>query len=188
MEIVSSFLNGARLIKPAVFKDERGYFFESYNKNSFAKLGINCVFVQDNESLSSKGVLRGLHFQKTPHAQAKFIRVLEGDIEDIIVDLRLGSPSFGKWHKVRLNAEDNLGLFIPKGFAHGFLVLSDSARISYKCDNFYNKAAESGIKFDDELLKINWGLNGIKPILSAKDRLLPSFKQYQAESVFKYEI
>ncbi len=188
MEILSTFLNGALLIKPRIFKDERGYFFESYNQNSFASLGINCVFVQDNESFSTKGVLRGLHFQKPPYAQAKFIRVLEGEIEDIIVDLRQGSPSFGQWHKVHLKAEDNIGFFIPQGFAHGFLVLSPIARISYKCDNLYNKESEGGIKFDDEQLKIKWDFpKGVTPILSPKDTLLPSFEQYKAEPAFKYQ-
>ena len=187
MEVVSSFLNGAKLLKPQIFEDNRGYFFESYNQQIFESLGIKTIFVQDNESFSKQGVLRGLHFQKPPFAQTKLIYVLEGEIEDFIVDLRLGSPSFAQYKKIILSAENNLRLFVPKGFAHGFFVRKGIVRVAYKCDNFYNPACESGIKFDDKTLNIAWDFDGIKPVLSAKDLALPSFEEYQNNPVFKYE-
>ncbi len=187
MEVIEEFLNGAKLLKPRIFKDARGYFFESYNQNTFSELGINARFVQDNESYSARGVLRGLHFQKGEYCQAKLLRVLEGLIEDVIVDLRLGSPSFGRFKKITLNGEEGLTLFVPRGFAHGFLVLSDGAKVFYKCDNFYNPLSEGGIRFDDPALNIDWDLRGISPMLSDKDLALSSFDEYNKNPVFKYE-
>ncbi len=187
MEIIGEFLNGAKLLKPRIFKDARGCFFESYNQKAFSELGINARFVQENESYSSRGVLRGLHFQKGEYCQAKLLRVLEGLIEDVIVDLRLGSPSFGRFKKITLNGEEGLTLFVPRGFAHGFLVLSDGAKVFYKCDNFYNQLSEGGIRFDDPALNIDWDLRGISPMLSDKDLALSSFDEYNKNPVFKYE-
>ena len=186
MEIMEEFLNGAKLLRPRIFKDARGCFFESYNQKTFSELGINARFVQDNESYSARGVLRGLHFQKGEHCQAKLLRVLEGLIEDVIVDLRLGSPSFGRFKKITLNGEDGLTLFVPRGFAHGFLVLRDGAKVFYKCDNFYNPASEGGIRFDDPSLNIDWSLSGIEPYVSDKDSALNSFEDYKKNPIFSY--
>ena len=186
MEVIEEFLNGAKLLKPRIFKDARGYFFESYNQNTFSELGINARFVQDNESYSARGVLRGLHFQKGANCQAKLVRVLEGLIEDVIVDLRLGSPSFGRFKKITLNGEEGLTLFVPRGFAHGFLVLSDGAKVFYKCDNFYNPSYEGGIRFDDPSLNIDWSLEGLNLSLSDKDSALASFEDYRKEPIFEY--
>lgn len=187
MEVISSFLNGAKLLKPQIYEDNRGYFFESYNQKTFESLGIKTVFVQDNESFSEQGVLRGLHFQKSPFAQAKLLWVCEGEIEDFIVDLRAGSPSFAQYKKIILSAENKLRLFVPVGFAHGFFVRKGPARLNYKCGNFYNPSCESGIRYDDKTLNIAWDFGNIKPVLSAKDLALPSFEEYQKNAVFKYE-
>lgn len=187
MEIIEEFLNGAKLLKPRILKDARGYFFESYNQKTLSELGINARFVQDNESYSARGVLRGLHFQHGKYRQAKLVRALEGLIEDVIVDLRLGSPTFGRFAKITLNGEEGLTLFVPGGFAHGFLVLSDGARVFYKCDNFYNPSYEGGIRFDDSSLNIDWSLTGPEPSLSAKDAALGGFEEYKKNPVFKYE-
>ncbi len=164
-------IDGLILIKPAVFKDERGFFLEEYKKSEFEKAGINCGFVQDNRSKSSKGVLRGLHFQRAPFAQAKLVRCLKGKIWDVAVDLRSGSPTYAKWLAFELSDENFNMLYIPEGFAHGFQVLSDTAEISYKCSKEYAPAYDSGIRYDDPLLKINWPLKAA--VLSEKDKKLP---------------
>lgn len=168
-------LKGCFILEPEVFEDERGYFFESYNHKEFCNaIGREVNFVQDNQSFSKKGVLRGLHFQKGEHAQAKIIQVLEGRIQDVAVDLRKDSPTFAQHFSMELNSEDKKQLFVPRGFAHGFLTLSESARVLYKCDNYYNKRAEGGIRFDCSELNIKWLINTDDLLLSKKDEYLPN--------------
>ena len=170
-------LEGCLIISPQKFSDERGYFFESFNKALFKNItGIEIDFVQDNQSSSSKGVLRGLHFQTGDYEQAKLVRVISGSIQDVCVDIRPNSPTFGHYFSIILDDIMNEQLFIPRGFAHGFLVLEDNTIVSYKCDNYYNKAAESGIRFDDKTLKIAWQKSVSNIILSPKDSILPSFE------------
>ena len=169
-------LKGCFIIEPSVYKDERGYFIESYNQKRFNDLINDEVnFVQDNQSFSSKGVIRALHYQLGEHAQAKLVRVLEGKVLDVAVDLREDSPTFKQHFSIELSAENKKQLFIPSGFAHGFVVLSDTAHFFYKCDNFYNKEAEGGIIYNDKTLNIDWILNEDELIVSEKDRVLPSF-------------
>jgi len=158
MQVTPTKLEGVLILEPTVFGDERGYFLESYNQKVFAEAGIDAVFVQDNQSLSRKGVLRGLHFQTGEHAQAKLVRVLSGCVLDVTVDLRHGSTTYGQHVAVELNDENRKQMYIPRGFAHGFVVLSDEAVFSYKCDNFYNKAAEGGLRYNDPTLGIDWQL------------------------------
>lgn len=160
---------------PRVFEDSRGYFFEAYNENSFRDEGVVTRFVQDNQSKSSYGVIRGLHYQLPPYAQTKLVRVLEGRILDVAVDIRKGSPTFGQSFAIELSAENKKQLFIPSGFAHGFSVLSETATVLYKCDQFYNKASEGGIRYDDPALGIDWQIEKGKEIVSEKDLTLPLF-------------
>ncbi|MEO6850631.1 MAG: dTDP-4-dehydrorhamnose 3,5-epimerase [Mucilaginibacter sp.] len=175
MNIQLTPLEGCVILKPAVFGDERGHFFESFNQQKFNDLtGSNTVFVQDNQSYSTKGVLRGLHLQKGDSAQAKLVRVVKGEVLDVAVDLRSGSKTFGKHFGVRLSADNNLQFFIPRGFGHGFVVLSDDAIFSYKCDNYYDKAAEGGLHYADPALAIDWILPHDELIVSAKDVELPT--------------
>lgn len=177
MIVEETFLKGCLIIKPAVFKDDRGYFFESFNLKKFKKeTGVSVNFVQDNQSKSVKGVLRGLHFQKTPHAQAKLVRVIQGKVLDVVVDLRRESPTFGQHFKIVLDDKEHVQLLIPKGFAHGFLVLSDKAIFSYKCDDFYNKESEQGIIYNDPDLNIDWDFPAQELLLSDKDLKLPRLK------------
>lgn len=174
-------LKGCFIIQPQIFQDKRGYFLESYNKRVFRDLvGCDVNFVQDNESLSSKGVLRGLHYQMGIHAQAKLVRVIKGNILDIVVDIRENSPTFGQHLALELSEKNKKQLFIPRGFAHGFVVLSDTAIFSYKCDNFYNKHSEAGIIYNDSTLNIDWQLKEKELTISDKDSVLPTF-----EKVFK---
>jgi len=168
-------LAGVILFEPAVFPDDRGFFFESYNKKLFEANHLNIELGQDNQSQSSFGVIRGLHYQKTPWAQTKLVRAIRGRILDVMVDLRHGSPTFGKSFSVELSAENKMQVLIPRGFAHGFSVLSETAELSYKCDNFYNKASESGIRFDDPVLQIDWKIPSGKALVSPKDLQLPAF-------------
>lgn len=184
MELIKTSIPDLLIIKPKVFEDERGYFFEGYNKKRFEKAGLNYNFVQDNYSKSQKGVLRGLHYQLAPFAQAKLVRVLKGSVLDVAVDIRKGSPTFGKWEALELSAENKLNLLIPRGFAHGFVVLSDEAEFFYKCDNFYSKEHEAGIRYDDPELNIDWRNQTKNFILSAKDKVLPSFRD--AKINFEY--
>ena len=168
-------LKGCFIIEPQVFKDNRGYFFESFNQDSFNELiGEVIDFVQDNESFSSKGVLRGLHFQKGGYAQAKLVRVVKGKVLDVVVDMRKNSPTFSKHFSIELSEENKTQLFVPKGFAHGFIVLSETATFSYKCDNFYDKASEQGLRYDDPSLGIDWKLPSNELIVSDKDLVLPT--------------
>ena len=165
-------LKGCFVIEPQVFEDERGYFFESHNHKDFCEaIGQEITFVQDNISFSKKGVLRGLHFQKGEYAQAKLISVLQGEIQDVVVDLRKDSPTFCQYLSMDLSSDNKKQLFVPRGFAHGFLTLSDSAKVFYKCDNYYNKKKEGGLCFDDAKLAIDWKLEKSASILSKKDVL-----------------
>lgn len=176
MEIIKTAIEGVLIIKPDVFKDERGYFFESYNKERFAKAGLDMNFVQDNESKSSKGVLRGLHFQRPPFAQGKLVRVIKGSVMDVAVDLRKDSPTYGQWVSHILSEENKEMFWIPEGFAHGFLTLEDETIFSYKCTNVYNKESEGSIIWNDPDINIDWNIE--KPILSEKDKVSPFFKDF----------
>jgi dTDP-4-dehydrorhamnose 3,5-epimerase len=173
MKIVETPLPGLVLIEPKVFEDSRGYFFESYNQQELAKLGLDTRFVQDNQSLSEYGVIRGLHFQLAPYAQSKLVRVLEGSVWDVAVDIRRNSPTYKQFYGVELSAENKLQLFIPQGFAHGFAVTSDKAVFFYKCDNFYNQESERGIHYLDPDLNIPWPIPETKTLVSVKDQVLP---------------
>ncbi|MCB4807294.1 dTDP-4-dehydrorhamnose 3,5-epimerase [Tamlana sp. 62-3] len=170
-------LKGCFILEPKVFNDSRGYFLESFNQKTFKeKTGVTINFVQDNESLSSRGVLRGLHFQKGDFAQAKLVRAVKGSVLDIVVDIRKDSLTFGEHVAVELSEENKKQLFVPRGFAHGFVVLSETALFSYKCDNFYNKASEGGIIYNDKNLNIDWKLNESEFIISEKDLVLPTLE------------
>lgn len=181
MNIEQTTLKDLVVLNPTIFADSRGYFFEAYNEQKLAALGINIDFVQDNQSFSQKGTIRGLHYQNPPFAQTKLVRVLAGEIIDVAVDLRRNSPTFGQHFSIRLSAENNKQLLIPHGFAHGFSVLSETATILYKCDQFYDKASEGGIRFDDQDLNIDWGMDPQNAIISEKDMLLPSFNMCNSQ-------
>ncbi len=170
MNFIKTELDGCVIVEPAIFADERGYFFESYNEAEFFRNGITARFVQDNQSKSSYGVIRGLHCQLGEHAQAKLVRVLQGRVLDVAVDARKESPTFGRHIAVELSAENQRQLFIPRGFLHGFSVLSETAVFAYKCDNFYCKASEFGIRYDDKEIGIDWKIPADKVITSEKDR------------------
>lgn len=170
-------LEGLLLLEPTVYKDPRGHFFESYHKERLEAYGINCDFVQDNQSHSSFGVIRGLHYQKPPYAQTKLVRVSDGVIFDVAVDVRPESSTYGLWFGVELSADNFMQLLIPGGFAHGFAVLSDHATVLYKCNQYYHPESEAGIRFDDPDLQIDWTIDPEKAIISEKDRTLPYFKQ-----------
>lgn len=163
------------VFEPQVWGDERGYFFEAFNANTFKEAGIEAQFVQDNQARSTFGVLRGLHYQLEPFAQAKLVRVLEGEVLDVVVDIRPESPAYGQWYSIRLSAENKKQLFVPRGFAHGYVVLSPTAEFFYKCDNFYSKAHEGGIYYNDPNLQIDWEIDLNAVILSDKDQVLPYF-------------
>jgi dTDP-4-dehydrorhamnose 3,5-epimerase len=166
---------GLLIFEPVAFEDERGFFFESYNERIFQQQNIDIRFVQDNQSHSRYGVIRGLHFQLNPCAQTKLVRSLQGRILDVVVDLRKGSPQYGQSFSIELSADNKKQLYIPKGFAHGFSVLSEKADVVYKCDHFYHKESESGILFNDPVLNIDWKLPSNAIIVSSKDLLLPGF-------------
>ncbi len=170
---------GLVIVEPEVHADARGYFMESYNRREFRAAGIDVDFVQDNQARSVRGTLRGLHFQKT-HPQAKLVRVLSGRVFDAAVDLRESSPTFGRWHGITLDEESHRQFFVPAGFAHGYLVLSDTAVFAYKCSDFYHPEDEGGLRWDDPDVGIQWPLEGIaKPLLSEKDRRMPAFKDLE---------
>ena len=178
-------IEGVYIIEPKVFGDNRGYFMETYNKEHFAEAGLTMNFVQDNESSSSKGVLRGLHFQ-TKHTQGKLVRVTEGEVFDVAVDLRKGSPTYGQWEGVVLSAENKKQFYIPEGFAHGFLVLSDHAIFNYKCTDFYCPEGEGGVLWNDPDIGIEWPLDGIDNIiLSEKDKVHPGLKDLNVPFEYK---
>lgn len=170
MKFINTEIEGVVIVEPKIFEDNRGYFFESYNENEFIANGIANKFVQDNESRSTYGVIRGLHSQKGKYSQAKLVRVLEGKILDVVVDIRVDSKTFGKHIAVELSAENKRQLFIPRGFVHGFSVLSETATFCYKCDNFYNKDAEFTIPFNDKEINIDWKIPLDKAIVSQKDK------------------
>jgi dTDP-4-dehydrorhamnose 3,5-epimerase len=176
MKIVETGFKGLLVIKPTVYSDKRGYFFESFNLGVFQTAGISFSPVQDNESKSSRGVIRGLHYQLKPFDQAKLIRVIEGKILDVVLDIRRDSHTFGKWFSLELDSETKEQLLIPKGFAHGFSVLSDIAIIQYKCDNVYNSQYERGIALNDPDLDINWKTGSLEQVISEKDMKHPLFK------------
>lgn len=173
MKIEKTFIKDLLIVEPTIFGDERGYFFESYSKTKFENLDIHINFVQDNQSFSKRGTLRGLHYQNPPFAQTKLVRVLEGEIIDVAVDLRKDSATYGKVFSVLLSSENKKQLLVPQGFAHGFSVISETASVMYKCDQFYNKASEGGIRFDDSSLNIDWGMDLKDVIVSEKDQKLP---------------
>lgn len=167
MEVIETKLKGVLVLQPKVFEDARGYFFESYNRNLFLKAGLDLNFVQDNQSLSQKGVLRGLHFQNNPHAQGKLVRVITGAVFDVAVDIRKSSPTYGQWFGMELTEENKTMMYIPEGFAHGFATLKDNTIFSYKCTNFYNKASEDCLLWNDPDIGITWNIEN--PLLSDKD-------------------
>lgn len=179
MNFIKTEIEGVYIIEPKVFGDNRGYFMECYNENVFKAAGLNYKFVQDNESKSKKGVLRGLHFQKT-YPQAKLVRVLEGEVFDVAVDLRKDSPTYGKWVGVILSSENKRQFMIPRGFAHGFVVLSETATFTYKCDEFYHPEDEGGIMWNDPLVDIKWPIEG-EVLLSEKDKKHPLLKDSKIE-------
>lgn len=177
MKFIETKLKGCFILEPKIIKDERGYFMESFNEKIFQEgIGQKVTFVQDNQSFSTKGVLRGLHYQCGEHAQAKLVRVLQGEVLDVAVDLRPDSKTYGQYESVVLSAENQLQFFMPRGFAHGFLVLSETATFFYKCDNLYNKESEAGLIFNDETLNINWNFPFKDLIISDKDLVLPTLQ------------
>jgi len=177
MKVTETKLKGCYIIEPEIFEDKRGYFYESFNAAGFLKHTNQKVnFVQDNESSSTKGVLRGLHYQRGEYEQAKLVRVLEGMVLDIVVDIRKESKTFGEHFSIELSSKNKKQLFIPRGFAHGFIVLSESATFFYKCDNYYNKESEGGIIYNDTLLQIDWKLDASEFVISEKDIQLPTFE------------
>lgn len=183
MKITRTDINGLAVLQPDVFKDDRGYFFESFNERTLAEFGIREHWVQDNQSCSQKGVVRGLHFQKPPFAQAKLVRILQGAAIDFAVDIRHGSPTYGQYFSVLLTADNFTQFYIPAGFAHGFSALEDNTLFAYKCSNFYNKAAEGSIRFDDPDLHIDWQVEN--PLTSPKDLNGEAFRNFV--SPFDYE-
>lgn len=182
MNIIETPIAGLFVVEPKVWKDNRGYFYESYNTRLFAEAGINVTFVQDNQSYSQKGTLRGLHAQKAPHAQGKLVRVIQGSVQDIAVDIRENSTTYGQHFSIELSAENHKQLWVPPGFLHGFLTLEDSTIFTYKVSNYYDKDSEIGVIFNDADLDINWGGGHLSPeefILSDKDLVLPAFKDFK---------
>ena len=184
MEILKTAIEGIVIIEPRIFRDARGYFFESFSMREFNEKVAPVTFVQDNESYSSSGVIRGLHFQKPPYTQAKLVRVIKGAVLDIAVDIRKGSPTYGQHVAVELTAENHRQLFIPHGFAHGFSVLSEEVLFQYKCDNFYAPQSEGGIAWNDPALQIDWRIPSDKIILSEKDTKHPLLEDYSTDFVY----
>ena len=184
MNVIKTDIEGVLILEPRVFKDARGYFFESYNKEEFDRLVAPVDFVQDNESCSTRGVMRGLHFQRPPHTQAKLVRCVRGEVLDVAVDIRKGSPTFGKHVSCLLTEENHRQFFVPRGFAHGFAVLSDVAVFQYKCDNFYAPQADGGISIIDDSLGIDWGIDINEAILSEKDKNHPLLKDFETPFSF----
>ena len=184
MEVIKTDIEGVVIIEPRIFKDARGYFFESFSAKEFQEKVCQTTFVQDNESFSSYGVVRGLHFQKPPYTQSKLVRVIKGAVLDVAVDLRKGSPTYGKHVAVELTGENHRQLFIPKGFAHGFSVLSDEVLFQYKCDNFYAPQSEGGSAWNDPALQIDWRIPADKILLSEKDTNHPLLEDYNTDFVY----
>lgn len=167
------------IFEPRIFEDERGYFYESFNRHTFEEAGVYADFVQDNQARSTYGVLRGLHYQVGSSAQAKLVRVIEGEVLDVVVDLREDSPMYGQWYSIILSEENKRQFYVPAGFAHGYAVLSPTATFFYKCDNYYDKSAEGGLLYNDPALNIDWQIPLDKAILSDKDKILPVFGQHR---------
>lgn len=184
MEIIKTEIEGVVIIEPRIFHDDRGYFYESFSQREFEEKVCKTVFVQDNQSKSSYGVLRGLHFQKAPYSQSKLVRCIKGAVLDVAVDIRKGSPTFGKYVAVELTEDNHRQFFVPRGFAHGFAVLSDEAVFQYKCDNYYNKDSEGSVAWNDESLAIDWKIDMDKVVLSEKDK--NSKPLAQADYLFDY--
>lgn len=183
MKRIDTEIKGVYIIESDSFGDNRGWFMETYNEAKFHEMGIDTVFVQDNMSFSAqKGTLRGLHYQRAPYSQAKLVRCTKGKVIDVAVDIRKGSPTYGKWVSCELSSENKRMFFIPKGMAHGFLTLTDDVEFQYKCDELYNKESEGGIRYDDPTINVDWGslLNGIEPILSEKDKTAPTLENCNA--------
>ncbi len=179
MNVITTPFEGLLILEPRVFNDDRGYFYESYNKNTFkAATGLDIDFVQDNQARSTINVLRGLHYQNDPHAQTKLIRALEGTIWDVVIDIRKNSKTYGQWFGVELSAENKRQFLIPKGFAHGYSVLSETAEVFYKCDSFYNKASEGGVNYADPTINIDWKISLSDALVSEKDQVQPLFKDH----------
>lgn len=186
MEVIKTEIDGVVIIEPRIFRDERGYFYESFSQREFEEKVCKTIFVQDNQSKSSYGVLRGLHFQKPPYCQSKLVRCIKGAVLDVAVDIRKGSPTFGKYVAVELTEDNHRQFFVPRGFAHGFAVLSDEAVFQYKCDNFYNKESEGSVAWNDETLGIDWKIDAEKVVLSEKDKLSKPIET--ADYLFDYNI
>ncbi|MFI3270109.1 MAG: dTDP-4-dehydrorhamnose 3,5-epimerase [Rikenellaceae bacterium] len=186
MEAIKTAIEGVVIVEPRIFNDERGYFYEAFSDREFREKVCNTTFVQDNQSKSSYGVLRGLHFQKAPHAQSKLVRVIKGKVIDVAVDIRKGSPTYGKYVAVELTEDNHRQLFVPRGFAHGFVVLSEEAVFQYKCDNFYNKESEGALRWNDTDLGVEWGITEAEALLSDKDKVSPLFKDF--DSPFSYDV
>lgn len=185
MAVIKTAIEGVFIIEPTVYGDERGYFFESYNEERFrSETGIDVHFVQDNESKSKRGVLRGFHFQRPPHAQAKLVRVVSGTVVDVAVDIRTGSPTYGKHVAVELSEDNHRQLFLPRGMAHGFVVKSDEAIFQYKCDNYYHPESEGGIAWNDPTIAMDWGVAEADITLSDKDRHNPTLEELG--EIFEY--
>lgn len=185
MTILETGMDGLLVLEPKVFGDARGYFFESFSERDFSRFtGLDIAFVQDNESMSAAGVLRGLHFQRRPHAQDKLVRVVRGAVYDVAVDLRTGSPTFGHWKGFELSGENKRELFIPAGFAHGFLSLEDDTVFQYKCSSYYEPSSEGSVRWDDPSIGIEWPLQGMEYIVSAKDRSAPVLSEIPLSGLF----
>ncbi len=184
MEVIKTEIEGVVIIEPRIFKDDRGYFYESFSQREFEEKVCRTTFVQDNQSKSSYGVVRGLHFQKPPYSQSKLVRCIKGAVLDVAVDIRKGSPTFGKYVAVELTEDNHRQFFVPRGFAHGFAVLSDEAVFQYKCDNFYNKESEGAVAWDDPELAIDWRIPVEKVLLSEKDKLSKTIAE--ADFLFDY--
>ena len=184
MEVIKTEIEGVVIIEPRIFKDERGYFYESFSQRDFEEKVCRTTFVQDNQSKSSYGVLRGLHFQKPPYCQSKLVRCIKGAVLDVAVDIRKGSPTFGKYVAVELSEDNHRQFFVPRGFAHGFAVLTPEAVFQYKCDNFYNKESEGSVAWNDPQLAIDWKIPADKVLLSEKDKLSKNIAD--AEYLFDY--
>jgi dTDP-4-dehydrorhamnose 3,5-epimerase len=180
MKITETSIKGLMIIEPQVFNDGRGYFFESYSKAKFAAAGITIDFVQDNQSFSHKGAIRGLHAQSAPHAQAKLVRVIQGRVLDIAIDVRTGSPTYGKYETIELSGDNHLQFLIPEGFLHGFATLEDNTIFTYKVNNYYSKECEVGAKWNDTTLAINWGIAEQDALISPKDAVLPEFADFKS--------
>jgi dTDP-4-dehydrorhamnose 3,5-epimerase len=180
MKITTTSIEGLLLFEPQIFTDSRGYFFESYSETKFNAAGININFVQDNQSVSCKNTVRGLHGQSNPHAQAKLVRVVKGKVLDVAIDIRTDSPTYGKHETFELSSENQLQLLIPEGFLHGFIALEDDTIFTYKVNNYYSKECEIGVKWNDPTLAINWGIDEADALVSPKDVVLPDFNDFKS--------